>query len=588
LSGLENRACSVRESMFLDYVNRRFLLVGSDDYVPLVSAKLIPGGISFSVWDLMNFVAWLRDKGFDFVDASDRAFEIAEAYMKYVEEQRLRKQCTERIVLEKDWIKTEPFVDQWNAIHLLLSRQFAGNWDTMGAGKTFVSIFSYAVLKQYGLVRNALVLCVNAAKGTWYDEVKKHSVFKVKVAGNGTREVLNTIYGFDGEDFFVLHYDALINGDIFARLLKEQFDLIIIDEAHKIKNITAKRTKRVLELVQGIKRTAPVDLERAKLLNMRVYEVQRPFVWCLTGTPVSERPTNAYTLLKILYGKLFDVSHRAFDDFFCVYRELQLRNGRRVKVVAGYRRCEDLARILEPVSIGRKADELRGLPEKVVVDRVVEMLDDQREVYDKVKKGLVEELQRMSAGNRIKLSRLENIFVRLHEVLSCPRILGIEASSVKHDVIMEMVEELDEPVLVWVIYRVGAEHLLNRLRDAGVDAELVYGGTDVNRVKERVEKGAVRVLIASIKKLGVSVDFLKVFRRAIYLDLPFSFTEYVQSQDRLVRRGVTARAFLYRLVVKRSLDEYICDILNRKEEMFRRASLVEDFEVDVDEVLRRI
>jgi SNF2 family DNA or RNA helicase len=585
LVGLENRLDPVKLDMHLEYTGRRLVLVGCDEYVPMVSARLFPGGVSFCIWDLLNFIAWLKDKGMDFIDASEEAFKVANSYMEFVERQRACKQRTDPIEVG-DLVKTVPFVDQWNAIHFLLSRQFAGNWDTMGAGKTFVSIFSYAVVKRYGLAKSALVLCVNAAKSAWYDEVKKHSVFKVRVAGNGTKEVLNSIYGFDEEDFFVLHYDALINDSIFERLLRKRFDLIVIDEAHKIKNITAKRTKRVLDLVQAVKRAVPIDTEKVNELGMHVYEYDKPFVWCLTGTPVSERPSNAYTLLKILYGKMFDVSHRVFENFFCIFKELSLRSGKRIKVVAGYRHCDSLGRVLEPVSIGRKANELKGLPEKVVVDRVVEMSEGQKEVYEKVKKGLIEELKRMN--RTIKLSRLENIFIRLHEVLSCPQTIGIEAPSIKHDVVLDMIEELEEPVLIWVIYRVSAEVLYNRLKNSGVDVELIYGGTDVDRIKKKVEDGKVHALIASIKKLGVSVDFLKAFRRAIYVDLPFSFTEYMQSQDRLVRRGVMSRAFLYRLIVKRSLDEYVCDILSRKEEMFKKASLVEDLEVDVDEVLRRI
>jgi SNF2 family DNA or RNA helicase len=143
---------------------------------------------------------------------------------------------------------------------------------------------------------------------------------------------------------------------------------------------------------------------------------------------------------------------------------------------------------------------------------------------------------------------------------------------------------------VWVIFRKGAELLYKLLCDNGYAVGLVYGGSDVEVVKRRVESGDIRVLVASVKKLGVSVDFLRAFRRAVYVDIPVSFTEYMQSQDRIARRGMGGSVFLHRLVVKDSLDSYICEILRRKEDMVRQvgAEVDEELEVDVDEFLKCI
>ena len=61
-----------------------------------------------------------------------------------------------------------------------------------------------------------------------------------------------------------------------SEILNSNFDLVIIDEAHAIKNTTSKRTKLVMDFVKKIKR-----------------------VWLLTGTPVANRPIDFYNLLKI-------------------------------------------------------------------------------------------------------------------------------------------------------------------------------------------------------------------------------------------------------------------------------------------------
>lgn len=575
----------------LDFKFNRFIL--NDFKIQVVSSKLEPMGVSFAKWDLMNVLDSLKKRGeVSGIDTTEEAYIEAEKILKHFEEINLIKHSVEEIPLQNKWIKTIPFIDQWGAIRLLLTRQFAGNWDTMGAGKTFVSIYAYAVLKEYGLAKNVLVLCINSAKETWYEEVHKHSDFRITTCGNGTMEVLNRLNGFSREDFLIVHYDALLNPKVVDRLLKMKFDVIIIDEAHKIKNLKAKRTIEVLRLVNMIERYTLLDTEITQKLGMEIINNQKPVCWCMTGTPVSERPSNAYTLLKVLYEKDFAISHNRFEGFFCIFQELTLRNKRKIKKIIGFRNCDQLARILEPVSIGRKQEELKGLPKGFIIDKKIQMEEKQRGVYKKIREGVIDELKKLGKA-KIKIGQLNNIFIRLHEVLNHPGIIGLEdIPSVKHDTILEMIEEIEtEPILVWANYRKGMEILKNRLRQRDIEVELIYGGTDENdirRICKYLEKGKVKVLIASIKKLGTSVDFLKVFRKAIYLDIPFSFTEFVQSKDRLIRRGISSNAIFFRLVVEQSLDEYICELLNRKEKMVNEVSVDRDIEIEIEEVIRQI
>ncbi|MBS7252264.1 MAG: hypothetical protein KIH08_17005, partial [Candidatus Freyarchaeota archaeon] len=110
---------------------------------------------------------------------------------------------------------------------------------------------------------------------------------------------------------------------------------------------------------------------------------------------------------------------------------------------------------------------------------------------------------------------------------------------------------------------------------------------EVERIRREVEDGKVRVLLCSVAKMGTGVDFLKVFRYAVYMDIPWSFTQYIQSLRGLVRRGVGSSAFVVRLVVERSVDEFLLGLLERKREMFEKA-VGEDIEVSVDEVIERI
>ena len=71
-----------------------------------------------------------------------------------------------------------------------------------------------------------------------------------------------------------------IDGSV-TKILDEQFDLIIIDEAHYISNTKAQRTKLVNDLVKKIGK-----------------------VWLLTGTPMTSRPMNYYNLLRLVESRV--------------------------------------------------------------------------------------------------------------------------------------------------------------------------------------------------------------------------------------------------------------------------------------------
>lgn len=353
--------------VFLDVRGSKFLLSGVSD-LKVLSSKLTLDGFLFDQFDFMNVEDFLRKQGIYEVEGSERAFSLFSVLKERLSEIRRIKMI--RTGETNAFMKTEPYADQWGAIRFLLSRQFVGNWDTMGAGKTFVSIYAFSELFKEGLVSDALVFCVNSAKAMWVEEVKKHSLFSVKKVGNGTHAVVNDVKDFNEEGFLIVHYDALTEPKVVEKILSKRFDCVVIDEAHKIKNLKAKRTKSVLHIVKNVQRKTLLDVEKAKKFGLKIFNERMPFVWCLTGTPVAERPSDAYTILKLLYDSEFDISLRRFEEFFCVFKELQLRNrGIKIKKVIGFRNEDHLKRIFEPVSIMRRAHELTGLPEKVRIDR---------------------------------------------------------------------------------------------------------------------------------------------------------------------------------------------------------------------------
>jgi SNF2 family DNA or RNA helicase len=142
--------------------------------------------------------------------------------------------------------------------------------DDMGLGKTTSTIISALETK----VEKVLIICPASLKINWQREIANYSDRSVYIA-EGKK--------FSTEsDFVIINYDILKNfhdpkNNENSEILKANFGLVIMDEAHMISNPQAQRTKIVNDLITKVER-----------------------VWLLTGTPMTSRPMNYFNLLKMV------------------------------------------------------------------------------------------------------------------------------------------------------------------------------------------------------------------------------------------------------------------------------------------------
>jgi len=162
----------------------------------------------------------------------------------------------------------------------------------MGTGKTLTSIAILGALYQFGLIRRALVVCPVSIKGVWEQEIAKFAAFPCNVtvltgASKDNKKLLNGI-SRDGLQVVIVNYES-------ARIIEKELldfdaDLIIADEAHKIKEARTAQSKTMHHLG---------DKARYKLL--------------LTGTVITNRELDVFSQYRFLNRKVF-------GDSFFVFR----------------------------------------------------------------------------------------------------------------------------------------------------------------------------------------------------------------------------------------------------------------------------
>jgi superfamily II DNA or RNA helicase len=243
-----------------------------------------------------------------------------------------------------------PFQES-GAMHLAFGRRTLLA-DDMGLGKTVQAIAASALLKELRGIQRVLIICPASLKHQWSREIRRFTSLPVNIVEGGLMK-RRPFYG-DPAFFTILNYE------IVRRDIKEiehlRPDLIILDEAQRIKNW---RTKTA----------------------MTVKRLQSRYAFVLTGTPLENRLDELYSIFQFIDPRILGPLWHFNDRFF----ELEERRSGTYKVL-GYRNLDELRGIIAPYTLRRTREEvLQDLPSRVDNNFFVEMTPAQIEAYKEYK-----------------------------------------------------------------------------------------------------------------------------------------------------------------------------------------------------------
>jgi superfamily II DNA or RNA helicase len=246
--------------------------------------------------------------------------------------------------------KLYPYQEE-GALHLAFSRRTMLA-DDMGLGKTIQAIAASALLKELRDIRSVLIVCPASLKHQWAREIRRFTSLSVGVVEGGLKE-RRRLYR-EPAFFRVLNYE-IVRRDL-EELEKLQPDLIILDEAQRIKNWRAKTAGAV------------------KRLRSR-------YAFVLTGTPLENRLDELYSIFQFIDPRILGPLWHFNDRFF----QLERRKSGSYRVL-GYRNLQEFRAIIAPYSLRRNRDEvLKDLPERVDNNFFVEMTPQQWGPYNEFK-----------------------------------------------------------------------------------------------------------------------------------------------------------------------------------------------------------
>jgi SWI/SNF-related matrix-associated actin-dependent regulator of chromatin subfamily A-like protein 1 len=396
--------------------------------------------------------------------------------------------------------------------------------DDMGLGKTTSTIVAALETE----AKKILIICPASLKINWQREIENYTDRSTYICGSKR---------YEDADFVIVNYDILKNfhdpkDRDKSRVLKSNFDLVIIDEAHYIQNKTAQRTKLINDFVKGVDR-----------------------LWLLTGTPMTSRPMNYYNLLELIESPVA-ANWMAYVIRYCEGYQFKVGN-RKVWNVMGASNLEELRDRTSRQVLRRLKTDVLDLPDKIITP-----------VYLRLKSKEYEELMgeyfEWYEKNPDESSSLTVQFTKLTKVR---QIIANEKIRSTIELVENILEQ-DKKVIVFTNFT----DSLNKIYEHfGKKAVYLDGSCSPakrqNAVDEFQNNDKIKVFVGNLKAAGVGITLTSA-EAVVMNDLSFVPSDHAQAEDRSYRYGQKSNVSVYYPIFENTIEGVIYDILNKKKNIF--------------------
>ena len=409
--------------------------------------------------------------------------------------------------------------------------------DDMGLGKTLqvIALLLWAC-RRGDEPRPSIVVAPTSLVYNWAAEIARFAPSLRVVVGEGTqaqRAQLIARLGAQGcdVDVYITSY-PLIRRDV-GTLSQIPFRFAILDEAQYIKNAMSVGAGAVKQL-----------------------RAQTRFA--LTGTPMENHP-----------GELWSIFDFVLPGYLLSFAQFMHRFGTGEEM-------DVLRRRIRPFLLRRlKEDVLRELPEKVEIQMMADMTEEQRRVYQASLARLRPQVEGM-LGGRGRIEMLAAI-TELRQICGHPSLVlrDYAASSGKLDLLLDVLPgalEAGHRALIFSQFTRMLRILQRRLEAAGISCLYLDGDTPPRRRIELVQEfngGQGQVFLISLKAGGSGLNLVGA-DTVIHFDPWWNPAAEDQATDRAHRIGQKNKVTVIRLITRGSIEEQVVRLGERKRELFEQ------------------
>jgi SNF2 family DNA or RNA helicase len=453
---------------------------------------------------------------------------------------------------------TIPYAHQQEALQLAWDKPAFAYFMEMGTGKSKIIVDEIVNYINHKMIDCAIVVAPNNVHVNWKTELLKHGphewtewniiIYRSSDSDDKRQRDLNALSHPTRRPVILINVEALSTerGVTFLMkvLSKKRHTYMAIDESHKIKSPSAKRTKNAWAL-------------------SRMAKYRR----IATGTEAEEGLEDLYAQFRFLDPAIIGTrTFTAFRGMFCVMGGFEMRE------VKGYQNQDLLAKRIENYTYNKRKKDCLDLPEKVYKTHEISMTKEQFKIYHQLEEELLYEL---ASGAVVDASLAIVKVMRLQQVLcghlntsddesrGKPQIIP----SYRSEYVTELVEEASGKVIIFCRFVADVGLVCNALANSNIKSVGITGQIDSNdRITEiakwRNEKD-IKALVITTATGGTGLTFNEA-NTTIFFSNSWSATDRLQAEDRNHRIGQNDKVTYHDIIVPGKVDAKLLRALREK------------------------
>lgn len=354
---------------------------------------------------------------------------------------------------------------------------------------------------------------------------------KLKAIGSWTHGLVVSLDSFK---------ETASRSGLIEPILSREPKMVILDEAHKIKNPKSANAKAVF-----------------KTKNI-------PYRLALTGTPAQGKPYDVYSILKFLYPSDFGSYWKFIDEYFEIQDNVVWQNGRprHFKTYDNFKpdKATQLQEILNKFSTQRKRkDVMPWLPDKFYQKVRLSPTREQ-------KKYLKELEETYKTGDIITTGTLDRL-VRYRQICLDPTLLNLNGKSPKTEWILQYLKDYpDEQIIIFSKF---TSYLIKLSEELETTWALLVGATPAKQRGEFIkdfQAGKFKVFLINIDA-GKEALTLDAAETTIFTDKYPPIGSIEQAEDRFIASTEEKAHKAHKIVelmIADTFDEQIYKLLEKR------------------------
>ncbi len=411
----------------------------------------------------------------------------------------------------------EPFPYQYAGVSFLFTRHAAVLADEMGLGKTMQAITTVRLLIRSGLARNILLICPKPLVTNWMREFRTWAPEIPVSTIHGNQSTRQWMWQQATAPVRIANYELLTRDEALVTAPGQSFDLVILDEAQRIKNI---------------------DNATSKIVR----RISRKRSWALTGTPIEN----------------------SIDDLVGIFEFVS------PGLVSSGMSVREIRSSVDDHIIRRTKDVvMNDMPPKMIRDEHIDLSPEQADSYHSAEEAGVLRLNDM--GDEITIKHVFELVLRLKQICNFDPVTLASSKLERLTADMEEVAASGQKAIVFSQWVKSLDQISERI--ARFNPLAFHGRIPSSRrdavLAEFRENPERHVLLMSYGAGSVGLN-LQFCRYVFLFDRWWNPAIEDQAINRAHRIGAVGSVTVSRMIMAGTIEEKIHEVLEGKRELFRQ------------------